>query len=211
MEDLKGQIFIEQKLKPYLLWYTVMASLCIVLLTTSMIFSKRLSVLNKDEDALMRVKSSLVKANKTIGDMDSFIKQVALTAPDDIDSQAPSHYLHYGLDRIKSALNSAQLEIGKVEDRGEEIAMPVTVSGPMNNFQGFIAGLGRLQDMHFPFFLAKGIVLKATKGQNNDTTTYSYEIRADLTMPKTGQAEGIPSNTPTTHPARVQFHPKGAS
>jgi hypothetical protein len=209
MEDLKGQDFIQQKLKSHFLWYSVIAGLCLVLLATSMIFTKRLSILDADVNALSKVKSSLVSAPKTIDNMDSFIKQVALIAPSDIDSQTPSHYLHNGLDRIKTSMGNTQLEIGKVEYRGEETSMPVTVSGPITNYQGFVTGLGRLQDMSFPFFLVKGITFNAAKGQTNDSTI-TYEIRAEITMPKSGQVEGTPSSA-SSRPARIQFRGKGAS
>jgi hypothetical protein len=141
--------------------------------------------------------------------MDNFSKQIALITPADVDTQVPSHYLHNGLDRIKSAMSNAQLELGKIEDRNEEAAMPVVVSGPMTNYQGFVTGLGRLQDMSFPFFLVKGIILKAPKGQTNDSSI-TYEIRAEMTMPKTGQSEGSPSSTPS-RPPRIQFQQKGTS
>jgi hypothetical protein len=209
MEDVTGRSFVHRKLKPYFLWYMVITVICLILLTTAMVFEKRMDALQIDETTLLRIKSSLVNANKTIGDMDGFVKMVATVTPPDLESRPPSHYLHNGLDRIKSVLPAGQLEIGKIEDRGDETAMPVTIAGPLTNYQGFLAGLAGLQDMRFPFFLPIGVILKTVKNQNAESSL-SYEIRAYLTMPKTGKEEGTLSVAPV-RPVRTQFHGKGAS
>ena len=71
MEDLKGQVFIQKKLKPYFFWCSAIAVSCLVLLAFALILSKRHEVLQGDEDALTQVKASHIRVRKNMDDVDS--------------------------------------------------------------------------------------------------------------------------------------------
>jgi hypothetical protein len=192
MEDLNGEALVLHRLKPYFLCYAVITVVFLSALCGALILNARATALEREGDKLRTFNIGLSKAPHTIHDANVFLGQLSTTIPANILDESPSHFLHAGLDRTKSIMGGGQLIVGRMEERDDETVMPVTLSGSLTDYSGFVTALGQLEVMYFPFFTAKGLAVKMNR-DTKDETRPSYEISGELMMPKFGTEGEHPS------------------
>jgi hypothetical protein len=197
MEDLKGQAFLQKKLNFHFVVYGAIAAIFLAALSSSLVLHNRAVAARQDVDNLRQVAITLSKVPQSATKVNDLVSQVSSVLPSDIAVQPPEHFLHMGLDRFKTLLTGSQLAAGKMEARGEETIMPVTLTGNVKDYQAFASGVGRLQEMVFPFFIARGLSLKAAK-DSDSRAVVTYEIRGDLSTPNSAQTPESPKDSGRT-------------
>jgi hypothetical protein len=198
MDDLTEETLVLRRLKPYFLCYAVIAVLFLTALGSMLALNNYTSALDKEADRLRGFNVGLSRVSRTIHDANLFLGQLPAVVPSDITKEPSTHFLHIGLDRAKNTIRNGQLTAGRIEERDDETAMPVSISGSIVDYQGFVTALSRLEGMQFPFFRTKGLSLRVNRDAR-DNAPLSYEISGDLTTPKAAeQSNSSPKRRPTT-------------
>ena len=185
MEDLRGRTFLRKKLKAYFICYGGSSILFLAALSGSLLFRGYRSSLDAEVKSLSDLNASFSKEQTTLKDLNSRLREITSVLPSAISDESSSKYLCAGLDTIKSTLPKAQLSIGNLESRGDEVVMPVTISGPLNDYTAFVQAISHLQDMRFPFFTVSALNMKAGQ-QEKGRGPVSYELRGIVRTPQVG-------------------------
>lgn len=183
MEDLKGRNFVRRKLKLYFVFYGAASALLLIALSSALLLRNYATSLHMTARGLSELKIGLSKARTTMKEVNSFLGQAHSFLPHPLSAESPSRYLYAGLDGAKAAVGKADLVIGKIEIKDDEAVMPVTITGPVNDYQAFVVGLGRLQEMRFPFFSVTNLTMKMGREEKSQDLV-AYEIKGGLSMPQ---------------------------
>jgi hypothetical protein len=73
--------------------------------------------------------------------------------------------------------------VTNIEDKGNEIQLPVNIKGPLRDYTTMVNQVGYLQSLKFPFFAINGIKISKSDVQAKSLTT--FEIAGVLKFPKT--------------------------
>jgi hypothetical protein len=193
MEDLRGQAFVQKKLKPHFICYAAAVVTFLIVLSAAILFDNYLTSLDTAANNLTEITTGLIKARTTVKDVSRFLDQADSIVPRTISAEPPTKYLYAGLDSVRSIMGKALLEIGRVEYRSDEVVMPVTITGPVNDYPAFVEGIGRLQGMRFPFFTITGLSMKTNREERNQVPP-AYEIKGTLSAPQLSGDQGNPGS-----------------
>jgi hypothetical protein len=183
MENIEDRNFVQNKLKSYFLSYLSALILFIIILSSSVVLNNYIASLDSTLNKLYTLKINLVKVRETIKDINNSLDDMGKIMPPGIMEEPSIKYIYRGLDTIKTIVGKAQVTMGAIEDKGNELHLPIIISGMIIDYSFFFNGTGNLQSMKFPFFTIDSLVITGMTGSKGENT-FVYEIKGDLNTPK---------------------------
>lgn len=169
-------------MKQPLLLYVVSGVFCAVVISGALISNKyRESFVHAFEN-MQKVKENVGKMESETGRINESMIRMKSLLPANVLSGAPDEFIFAGLDDIKSRIKGATIAVTEVENRDNEIILPVSISAPMKDYAVFIGQIRYLQNMRFPFFSTSNVSL--SHSQDAESGGVIYKIEGVLRMPK---------------------------
>jgi hypothetical protein len=198
MEDLRGRAFMERKLRSHYIRYGGVAALFLIALSAALLLRNHAATLDDTAQNLADLKLRVMRAQTTVDQVKGFLGRAGAIFPPNLSTEPPSRVLYGGLDKARAIMGKVRTEVGKIEMRGAEAAIPVTITGPMDDYRTVVDGIGRLQAMSFPFFNVTGFSLKTDKGEGGQGGAgVAFEVRGALCTPlMNGGPEGSGTRQP---------------
>ena len=173
-------------MKQPLLLYVMSGVLCAVVISGALISNKYRESYVHAFDNMQKVKENVGKMESEAGRINESMIRMKSQLPANVLSGATDQFIFAGLDDIKSRVKDATIAVTEVENKDNEIILPVSISGPMKDYPVFIGQVRYLQNMRFPFFSANNV--SVSHSQDGGSGGVVYKIEGVLRMPK---------NTPT--------------
>jgi hypothetical protein len=195
MENIADRLFVQKKLKPLFTSYIITLAIFLLLLSCAVLFTRYAASLDETLSKFQVVKVNLIKVRNVIGDMKATLIDAAKLISPGVSKESSATHMYMGLDRLRSHVGNAQITAAAIEDKGNELIMPVTITGPIADYPAFLNSVGRLQSMKFPFFAVTNLIMTRNIAGDGGAS-FSFEIRGMLSTPK------IEPNSGQTGPLR---------
>ena len=191
MEKLADKLFVQNKLKPFFVTYVIFLAVFLCLLSGAVLFTRYTASLEETLSKFQVIKVNLAKIRNLTDGTRGTLNEAAKVIPSDVAKEDPATQMYRGLDALRSHMGKAQVAATVIEDRGNELAMAVTITGPIADYQAFLNSIGRAQSMSFPFFAITNLTMVRDVTEDGKPT-FSFDMRGTLTTPK---AESGPEQT----------------
>ena len=183
MEDVKGKSFVKGRMKRYFRYYVVGYLFFLLVLSGVLVLNNHITFLEATLDRLLAKKTTIIRLRDTIRYVKGTLSEAGTLIPADQSNELTAKYLYTGLDKLKGYIGKGQLVISNPDDKGNEITMPITITGNVGDYAGFVAIVGNLQTMRFPFVTLSSITIAETV-ESDGNGGITYEITGALAMPK---------------------------
>ena len=191
MEHLRGQAFIHEKLRRLYRRFVVAALLFFVCLSSAILFDKYHESLQETVDKLYKLKGGFSRVDMAIKEINAWLPDISATIPSDIFRESSEKYLYIGLDEVQMRVGNADISLAVLENKDDELRLPVVITGPLADYQRFVSNVGYLESMRFPFFAFTN--LSVSRQEKEGANVVLYEIQGVLTVPKAGKQPDKPN------------------
>ena len=171
-----------KQLKTPLLCYLISGLLLAFVIVFGNAIKKNNRSLQEALSKFSRIKTNLIRLEAATTDMDLLLSRIKNYIPPDFKESSPQEKIFIALDRLKSRMQKAEIDILNFEDRGDVISLPVNITGKSNSYSGFVNTIGDIMSLKFPFYEINNIILSGNKGK--ESAGFSYEIIGKLHSPK---------------------------
>jgi hypothetical protein len=152
----------------------------------ALISNKYRESIGRQFESMQRVRENVGKMESETGRLNESMIRMKSLLPANVLSGAPDQFILAGLDDIKSRIKDATVAVTEIENKDNEVILPVSISAPMKDYAVFIGHVRYLQNMRFPFFSTTNV--SVSHAQDLQSGGVVYKIEGTLRMPK---------NTPT--------------
>lgn len=174
---------VYKKLKKLFTYYIVTGIIFTLILSCAIMIKKYTNSLYETYDSLLEFNIRYLKIKSAIKDVDESIKTIKMLLPANLDAHSPEEFILITLDDLKYRMDKAYVTVTNIEDKGNEIQLPVNIKGPLRDYTTMVNQVGYLQSLKFPFFAINGIKISKSDVQAKSLTT--FEIAGVLKFPKT--------------------------
>ncbi|TAN41671.1 MAG: hypothetical protein EPN22_14400 [Nitrospirae bacterium] len=153
---------------------------CSVLVLTGIIVAISLSIrhnqaLSADVTSLQNIKSNLAKMKNAPELINAAIEDIKKAIPEK-DIKTPEVQVFAAVDELKAKFQGSDVSFTAMEQKSNEIIMPVIIKGSFDDYTDFTNVVGNLQTWKSPFFVIDSISL--TEGKRNESV--DFELKAKL-------------------------------
>lgn len=171
---------IDAKLKRLLFYYAVSA-LCATALISSAILTERFMTSRADTlNKLQTLKINSIRMKEASKEMGITMEKIQTMLPTYTKTEAMESVILITLDSIKSNKKDVTVTITNFERKGDEITLPVNLSGIMRDYTTFINLIGFLQSHNLPLFAINDIMISNQSDGKNLMTR--FDIKGTLKM-----------------------------
>jgi len=167
---------IQILLKRYFLWYMLsgfILGLVILLVYFMNMYHKSVTTAVIKMNQVVANTSSM---RQSIDDMDSVIKMVINLLPKNYSEKSHKELLLYTLDDIKTLFKGGEITITGFEEKAGELVLAINIKTPVTNYKNFVKDLEYLQNLRFPSFHMKSMLIeKVTDKQKDELLTCKIE------------------------------------
>jgi Tfp pilus assembly protein PilO len=171
---------MDAKLKALLLRYALSALLATVLTSGAIITESYITslgdTLNKFQTLKInsvKMKEATRKEGETVANVRSIFRSYA-------KDEATEGTILTAIDSIKSRLKNADIMVDNFEKKGDETALPVTLTGIVHDYTAFINHIGYLQSLISPFFNINSVSISNLSDEKG--AVVNFEIKGTLRM-----------------------------
>jgi hypothetical protein len=183
MENVADKLFVQKKLKPFFISYVIALAVFLLLLSSAVLCTRYATSLDETLGKFQIVKVNLAKIRNVTGDVKATLIDAAKLISPGVSKESSATHMYMGLDALRSRVGKAQITAAAIEDKGSELAMPVTITGPIVDYPAFLNSVGSLQSMRFPFFAVTNLIMTRNIAGDGGAP-FSFEIRGVLSTPK---------------------------
>ena len=183
MENIADKLFVQKKLKPFFVSYLIALTVFLILLSGAVLSARYTASLDETLSKFQVLRINLIKIRNVVEDMKGTLIDAAKLISPGVSKESSATRMYVGLDTLRTNVGKAQITVAAIEDKGNELTMPVTITGPVVDYPAFLSSLGRLQSMRFPFFAITNLTM-ARNIVGDGGATFSFEIRGVLSTPK---------------------------
>ena len=183
MENIGDKLFVQKKLKPFFVSYIIALTVFLILLSCAVLSDRYAASLDETLSKFQILKINLIKIRNVVEGMKGTLIDAAKLISPGVSKESSATHIYVGLDTLRSHVGKAQVTVTAIEDKGNELTMPVTITGPIVDYPAFLNTLGRLQSMRFPFFAITNLTM-ARNIAGDGGATFSFEIRGVISTPK---------------------------
>jgi hypothetical protein len=119
------------------------------------------------------MKEATRKEGKTVANVRSIFQSYA-------KDEATEGTILTAIDSIKSRLKNADIMVENFEKKGDETALPVTLTGMVHDYTAFINHIGYLQSLISPFFYINSVSISNLSDEKG--AVVNFEIKGTLRM-----------------------------
>jgi hypothetical protein len=116
----------------------------------------------------------------TIRDIDNTIIKIKKEMPGDLTEEMVIAEILYTIDTFKVDFGRYILSIQPIEKKDSNILLPVTIRGPIFNYESFINDIAHIQHLRHPFFVINDLSIE--KREQEAKSIVIFEIKGYLTM-----------------------------
>jgi hypothetical protein len=174
------RIPMDAKLKRLLLHYAASAFLATVLISGAIISESYITSLEDTLNKFQTVKINSVKMKEaTRKEGETAASARSIFRPYD-KSEAMEGTILTAIDSIKSRMKNVDIMVDNFERKGDEIALPVAVTGVIHDYIAFINHIGYLQSLISPFFYINSVSISNLSDEKG--AVVNFEIKGTLRM-----------------------------
>jgi len=175
--------------------YIITGIIFIFFLSAGIILNKYTHSLYETSEKFQEFNIKYFNIMGAITDIDRTITIIKRMLPGEYDTRTPEEFIFMGLDDIKSMFSDAEVTITNIEDRGNDVQLPVVIKSTLKDYSLFVNQVGYLQSLKFPFFSISAI--KISKGDEKSSAYSTYEITGILKFPRATVSQAtVPVTTP---------------
>ena len=176
---------IGKALKKLFTYYIISGIVFALVMSASIIAKKYAISLYETSDKLQEFNIQYIKIMNATVDTERAIATIKGLLPADAETHLPEELILTALDGLKLTLDDAAITVAtKIEDKGNEFLLPVTIKAPIRDYSAFTNRIGYLQSLRFPFFAINDVKI-SPQIEGNITQTI-FQINGALKYPKTG-------------------------
>lgn len=124
-------------------------------------------------------KENYTKMSQSVTDLEKVMDQIDAMIPADYYAKGNREFILVAIGNIKSKLRYAEVKILDFKDEGGEIAMPVEINFPVDDYTVMTESIAYIQSFKFPYFIFDGIEVTRSK----DNTEITCNIKGSMRMP----------------------------
>jgi len=174
------RIPIDAKLKKLLLHYAASAFLATALISGAMISESYITSLADTLNKFQTVKINSVKMKEATRKEGETVASARLILRPYDKSEAMEGTILTAIDSIKSRMKNVDIMVDNFERKGDEIALPVAVTGVIHDYIAFINHIGYLQSLISPFFYINSVSISNLSDEKG--AVVNFEIKGTLRM-----------------------------
>jgi hypothetical protein len=171
---------MDAKLKRLLLYYALSALCATVLISGSILTETYSTGLSDTLNKFQTLKINSVKMKEASKHMDETLVNVRSIFPSYDNAEAFEGSILTTVDSIKSHMKGVDITVANFEKKGDEISLPVTLTGHIRDYTVFINNIGYLQSLTSPLFYIN--ILSISDQSNEKTAIINFEIKGTLKM-----------------------------
>jgi Tfp pilus assembly protein PilO len=171
---------MDSKLKKLLLYYAVSALFATVLISGAILTETYITSLSDTLNKFQTLKINSVKMKETSKNVGDTMVNVRALFPSYDKTEAMEGAILTAIDSIKSRIKGADIAIANFEKKGDEIALPVSIIGTIQDYTVFINDIGYLQSLVAPFFFINDLTISNRSDAKN--AVISIEIKGIVKM-----------------------------
>lgn len=171
---------MDQRLKRLLIYYALSAFCAAALISGAILTDRYHNSLSNTLNQLQSLRINSVKMKKATKDMEEMSLQVGSLIPSSHHAEEMEGAILATVDAIKTRLKGADISVTNFEKKDKEIAMPVLITGSINEYASFIHDVGYLQSLISPFMFIHSISI--SKSSDEKRSAVIYEIKGTLKM-----------------------------
>jgi hypothetical protein len=180
----------EQKLKKYYRAYILSAVLFTVTLSFSLVTQRYCSEMRGTIDKLRTLSGGSVKVKKATQSAYDSMARIKKEIPPAYLSSPVENVIFQAIDTIRERAKNTEVVVESLQDKGDEIDIPVTLKGSLNDYVDFLRMLHFAESLRFPFFSTTELLLT----QEVDKPS-GYELRGLIRTFKTTETPGKQSES----------------
>jgi len=161
-------------------FYIISASCCTLLFCAGILIKEYSSSLLDTYDTLLTLKTKQVLMKNVIRDIDVTIVKINKEIPRNYSEEMTRAEVLYVLDDLKTRFKSYDISITSLEKKDFDIVLPLNIVGPVFDYKQFINDVSYLQNLRYPFFLFKDIVIE--KREKDGKSLVVFDIKGVITM-----------------------------
>jgi hypothetical protein len=161
-------------------FYIISASCCTLLFGAGILIKEYSASLLNAYDTLQTLRTKQVIMKNVIREIDEAIVKINKEIPRNYSEEMTRAEVLYVLDDIKRRFTSYDVSITGIEKKDLDIALPVNIVGPVFDYKKFINDVSYLQNISYPFFLFKDILVE--KREKDGKSLVVFDIKGEITM-----------------------------
>jgi hypothetical protein len=174
------QIPIDAKLKKFLSYYAVSAICATVFISGSILTEKYLTNLTDTLNKFQTLKINSIRMKEASKNMGISVEKIQSMLPAYTKTEAIESIILTTLDSIKTNKKDITVTVTNFERKGDEITLPVNLSGTIHDYTTFINLIGYLQSHSLPIFAINDIMISNQSDGKNSLT--HFDIKGVLKM-----------------------------
>jgi hypothetical protein len=175
-----AQIPLDAKLKRLLLYYAVSALCAIVFISGSILTEKYMRSLTDTLNKFQTLKINSIRMKEASKNIGLTVEKIRSLLPTYNKTEAMESVILTAIDSIMSNKKDINVTIANFEKKGEEISLPVTLTGTIRDYTTFINLIGYLQSHDVPLFSISDVMI-SNQSDGKYLITH-FEIRGALKM-----------------------------
>ena len=171
---------MDAKLKWLLLRYALSALLAMAVMSGAIITESYITSLGDTLNKFQTLKINSVKMKEATRKEVETVASVRSIFRSYDKNEAMEGAILTAIDSIKSRMKDADIMVDNFEKKGDEIVLPVTMTGEIHDYTAFINHIGYLQSMISPFFYINSVSISNLSDEKR--ALVNFEIKGTLRM-----------------------------
>lgn len=138
---------LDSVLRRRLILFLVLGGCCVIALAAGLLFRKYSNSLR-----MPKGKASSAAMQNTVNDMEISLKRLRELLPIQLTVRAGEERIYAQLDALRVRYRSADIKVEALQERGDELVMPVRIDFKGITYSALVQEVGYLQSLRFPFF-----------------------------------------------------------
>jgi hypothetical protein len=179
----------DQRLKKFYTIYIVGALAFTITLSSAVVAQRYSSEMKDTVERLETLGGSSVKVRRATESARQTVEKLKKHVPPGYLSAPVENVIFQAVDTIRDRGRSAEILVESLQDKGDEMALPITIKGTLADYSGFLKMVTYLESIRFPFFSAAEL----TMSHETDKAP-CYELKGSMRAPRIAE-------TPDKQPA----------
>jgi hypothetical protein len=173
----------EQRLRKNYVLYVFAAVLFTVTLSVAVVVQRYCTEMRDTVDKLKTLSGSSVRVKRATLSAQEALVRIKREVPGNYLSSSVENTVYQTVDAIREQARNAEVVVESLQDRDNEVLLPITIKGTLDDYAGFLKLLHLLESLRFPFFSTSELVMthEADKPAN-------YELRGSVRTFKPSEA-----------------------
>jgi hypothetical protein len=172
---------MDARLKSILLRYAASAFLATALISGALISESYITSLTDTLNKFQTVKINSVKMKEaTKKESQTVASARSIFQPHD-KSEAMEGTILTAIDSIKSRMKNVDILVENFEKKGDDVTLPLTITGVVHDYTAFINHIGYLQSLISPFFYINSVSIISNLSDEKGALV-NFEIKGTLKM-----------------------------